>query len=198
VALLGGLLMLVRRGGTPVAAPPADPAELRAPLAQEIEDVRQQISQAEAAAAGSPSATDQVAPRIAAAREDLDRAHGRLTTMATPADVQAVTAALADARYEIAAATAVREGRPVPERTPPCFVDPRHGPSVASRLYPPSGIATPVPVCAACDAALAGGETPAARPLVLGGTTQHAWMPYGLAWWYLMGYWGQQPFVNDL
>jgi hypothetical protein len=69
---------------------------------------------------------------------------------------------------------------------------------VTTRLYPPSGIPTPVPVCAACDAALAGGTTPAARPLLLGGSTRHAWTPYGPAWWYLMGYWGQQPFVNTL
>ncbi len=195
VALLGGLLTVVRRSGAPAASPrPADPAELRAPLSQEIEEVRQQISRTE----GAAGASDQAAPRIAAARQALDQAHGRLMTMATPADVQAVTSSLADARYELSAASAVREGRPAPERTAPCFVDPRHGPSVTTRLYPPSGIPTPVPVCAACDAALAGGTTPAARSLLLGGTPRYAWMPYGVAWWYLMGYWGQQAFVTDL
>ena len=32
-----------------------------------------------------------------------------------------MTASLADARYDLAAALALREGRPVPERTVPCF-----------------------------------------------------------------------------
>jgi hypothetical protein len=76
-----------------------------------------------------------------------------------------VTAALADARYQVAAATAVREGRPAPERTTPCFVDPRHGPSVTTGLYPPSGLTGPVPLCAACAATLAAGSAPAARSL---------------------------------
>jgi hypothetical protein len=66
------------------------------------------------------------------------------------------------------------------------------------RVYAPSGLASPVPVCAACAAALAAGTTPVARPLMLGGSLRYAWTPYGPAWWYLMGYWGQQPFLGDL
>jgi hypothetical protein len=193
-AVLGVATVLFRRG---LGAPsPADVNELRRPLADEIEEVRQQISAADTTPAAAPD--DPVTARIAAARQALDQAHLRLTTMASPADAQAVTAALADARYELTAATALREGRAVPPRTAPCFVDPRHGPSVTTRLYPASGLTTPVPVCAACDAALAAGTQPLARTFMFGGSRHHAWSPYGPAWWYLMGYWGQQPFLTDL
>jgi hypothetical protein len=203
VAVVGaGLAALARSarsrtGGA--ASPPADVTLLRAPLGEEIEEVRQQISAADTSPTAGPD--DPVAARIAAARQALDRAHARLTTLAAPSDAQAVTAALADARYELTCATALREGRPVPQRTAPCFVDPRHGPSVTSRLYPPSGLTTPVPVCAACDASLAAGTPPPARSFAfgaLGGARSYAWTPYGPAWWYLMGYWGEQPFLGDL
>jgi hypothetical protein len=109
-----------------------------------------------------------------------------------------VTAALADARYQVAAATAVREGRPAPERTTPCFADPRHGPSVTTGLYPPSGLTGPVPLCAACAATLAAGSAPAARSFLVGGLRMYPWMPYGAPWWYLNGYWGGQPFLQQI
>jgi hypothetical protein len=169
--------------------------ELRAPLGEEIEQVRQQLS---AADTSPPGAADPAVPRLAAARQALDQAHARLVAMSAPADAQAVTASLADTRYALSAAAALRAGRPVPARTPPCFVDPRHGPSVSTALYPPSGLSVPVPVCAACAAELAAGSQPAARSFVFGGTRMYPWMPYGPAWLYLYGYWGGQPFLNQL
>lgn len=197
VAGIGFLRSMGGRGAPGPSLPsPADVTELRGPLGEEIEQVRQQISAFDASA--TAGAADPAAAQVAAARAALDQAHTRLTTMTAPADAQAVTTSLADARYELAAGTAVREGRPVPPRTAPCFVDPRHGPSVSTRIYPPSGLTSPVPVCAACDAALAAGTTPAARPLLLGGSQRFAWFPYGPAWWYLTGYWAGQPFLGDL
>lgn len=191
------VLRASRRGGTTGGgsdAPPASVDDLRGPLGEEIEQVRQQISVADT----SPVTPDPAADRIAAARQALDTAHARLTTMDEPTDAQAVAAALADARYQVTAAAAVREGRPVPDRTPPCFVDPRHGPSVTTGPYPASGLATPVPLCAACAAALAAGSAPAARSFLVGGLRMYPWMPYGAAWWYLNGYWGGQPFLQQI
>ena len=186
-----------RRTGTPAGLTSANVAELRAPLGEEIEQMRQQISVADTSTP-TTAPDDPGARRVAAARVALDQAHARLALMVSPADARAVTSALADARYEVAAALAVREGRPVPERTPPCFVDPRHGPSVTTRAYPPAGLTTPVPVCAACDASLAAGSAPPARSLLFNGTRMYPWTAYGPAWWYLTGYWGQQPFLDDL
>ena len=56
-----------------------------------------------------------------------------------PEDVRAVTEALEDGRFSLAQLAARREGRPLPERRPPCFFDPRHGPSVADATWTPPG-----------------------------------------------------------
>ena len=203
LGVIGGGITLARgfsgsggSGGSGLSPndPPPSVDELRAPLAEEIEQVRQEI----AAADVSTGTTDPgVAAHLASARLALDQAHARSVTMSTAQDAQAVAGALADARYETAAATALRDGRPLPARTPPCFVDPRHGPSVTTRLYPPSGLSVPVPVCATCDASLVAGTPPVARSFQWGGARYYPWMPYGPAWIYLMGYWGGQPFVSS-
>jgi hypothetical protein len=197
IGVVGVGIAVVRglsRSGTSGVSPPSVD-ELRAPLAEEIEQVRQEISAADTAAGASDPG---VAAHLAAARQAMDLAHARSVTMSTSQDAGSVVAALADARYETAAATALRDGRPLPARTPPCFVDPRHGPSVTTRLYPPSGLDVPVPVCAACDASLVAGSQPVARSFQWGGSRYYPWMPYGPAWIYLMGYWGGQPFVQGL
>jgi hypothetical protein len=199
LTVVGSMVLRSSRGsrgttGGGSTVPPASVDDLRGPLGEEIEQVRQQISVADT----SPVTPDPAAGQITAARQALDTAHARLTAMTRPADAQAVAAALADARFQVTAATAVREGRPVPDRTPPCFVDPRHGPSVTTGVYAPSGLAGPVPLCAACAAALASGSAPAARSFLAGGLRMYPWMPYGAAWWYLNGYWGGQPFLQQM
>lgn len=81
-----------------------------------------------------------------------------------PEDVRAVTQALEDGRFSLAQLSARRAGRPLPARRPPCFFDPRHGPSVADATWtPPGGTAREVPVCAADAARLADGRDPAVR-----------------------------------
>ncbi|WP_073947764.1 hypothetical protein, partial [Streptomyces kebangsaanensis] len=81
-----------------------------------------------------------------------------------PEDVRAVTEALEDGRFSLAQLAARREGRPLPERRPPCFFDPRHGPSVADATWtPPGGAPRQVPVCAADRVRLADGRDPRIR-----------------------------------
>ncbi|MFJ8201222.1 hypothetical protein [Streptomyces sp. NPDC096152] len=81
-----------------------------------------------------------------------------------PEDVKAVTEALEDGRFSLAQLAARREGRPLPERRPPCFFDPRHGPSVADAVWtPPGGAPREVPVCAADQVRLAEGRDPHIR-----------------------------------
>jgi hypothetical protein len=61
-----------------------------------------------------------------------------------------VTETLEDGRDPMAYATALLENRPPPERKPPCFFDPRHGPSTEEVEWaPPSGTPRAVPACAA-------------------------------------------------
>ncbi|GGV74290.1 hypothetical protein GCM10010294_37410 [Streptomyces griseoloalbus] len=81
-----------------------------------------------------------------------------------PEDVRAVTQAVEDGRFSLARLAARREGRPLPERRPPCFFDPRHGPSVTDATWtPPGGATREVPVCAADRTRLADGLDPAVR-----------------------------------
>ena len=67
---------------------------------------------------------DQAVQRYTEAEQALDRARG-------PADLEPVTSALEEGRWAMEAAKAELAGGEAPERRPPCFFDPRHGPSVA-------------------------------------------------------------------
>ncbi|GAA3476811.1 hypothetical protein [Streptomyces yanii] len=86
-----------------------------------------------------------------------------------PSDVRGVTRALEDGRFSLAVLGARRTGRPLPDRRPPCFFDPRHGPSVADAMWTPSG-GTPreVPVCGADEIRLRDGEDPLSRTVDTG------------------------------
>ncbi|MFD5538971.1 hypothetical protein ACFWIJ_14330 [Streptomyces sp. NPDC127079] len=93
-----------------------------------------------------------------------DQAKSAMADARRPEDVRAVTEALEDGRFSLAQLAARRTGTPLPERRPPCFFDPRHGPSVADATWtPPGGAPREVPVCAADAARLADGRDPAVR-----------------------------------
>lgn len=96
--------------------------------------------------------------------DTVEKARHRLDAAKTDDDVQAVTTLLGTARYKIACLEALQQGKPVPEPTPPCFFDPRHGPSTQERPWTPAGgAAREVPVCDQCAARLDAGEAPATR-----------------------------------
>ena len=73
------------------------------------------------------------------ALDSYDRAKSSVALMRSPADAVNVTTALEDGRYALACVDARLAGQPLPERRPPCFVDPRHGPSVADVVWAPPG-----------------------------------------------------------
>ncbi len=96
--------------------------------------------------------------------DTVEKARHRLDKAASDEDVQAVTSLLGTARYKIACLEALQQGKPVPEPTPPCFFDPRHGPSTQQRQWTPAeGAEREVPVCDQCAARLDAGEAPQAR-----------------------------------
>ncbi|MEU1413513.1 hypothetical protein [Streptomyces sp. NPDC005731] len=104
-----------------------------------------------------------------------DRAKSAMAAAQRPEDVKAVTQALEDGRFSLAVLAARREGRALPQRRPPCFFDPRHGPSVADATWTPAGgAAREVPVCAADRARLADGRDPAIREV----DTEYGRRPY--------------------
>jgi hypothetical protein len=112
----------------------------------------------------APASDDALREDYSRALDSYDRAKARMAAAHRPDEVRAVTEALADGRFELATLDARRAGEPLPERRPPCFFDPRHGPSVAdARWAPPGGTERSVPVCAADAARLADGEEPMAR-----------------------------------
>ncbi|MET8544137.1 hypothetical protein ABZW03_26325 [Kitasatospora sp. NPDC004799] len=92
-----------------------------------------------------------------------------------PEDVKQVTEAIEDGRFALATLSARRDERPLPERRPPCFMDPRHGPSVKDVDWAPAGgSARPVPVCQADADRVAAGLDPAVRTV----ETDHGPQPY--------------------
>ncbi|OII67127.1 hypothetical protein [Streptomyces sp. CC77] len=113
---------------------------------------------------GDPSADDAMRADYEHALDAYDRSKSLMAQARHPHDVRDVTESLADGRHALAVLAARREGRPLPERRAPCFFDPRHGPSVTSLQWTPSG-GTPreVPVCAADESRLKAGESPDAR-----------------------------------
>jgi hypothetical protein len=113
---------------------------------------------------GEPGANDAMRADYARALDAYEQAKSAMEAARRPEDVKAVTEALEDGRFSLATLAARREDRPLPERRPPCFFDPRHGPSVADAQWTPAG-GTPreVPVCAADRARLADGRDPMVR-----------------------------------
>lgn len=95
------------------------------------------------------------------ALDSYDRAKSSVALMRTPADAVNVTTALEDGRFALACVDARLARRPLPERRPPCFVDPRHGPSIADVVWAPPGLGErDVPMCAACRTTVETGGQP--------------------------------------
>jgi hypothetical protein len=111
-----------------------------------------------------PGADDAMRAEYTHALDSYDQAKEAMAAARHPRDVQAVTKALEDGRFALATLEARRSGEPLPERRPPCFFDPRHGPSVTDAQWaPPGGTARTVPVCAADATRIADGLEPMSR-----------------------------------
>ena len=118
-----------------------------------------------------------------AAKEDYDRAvaaYDRADDLVeqarSPEDFEPVGAALEEGRYAMTAAKERLAGREPPERTPPCFFDPRHGPSSREVEWAPYGGAPRmVPACEADAQRVERGEDPEAREVLVGGRRMPYW-----------------------
>ncbi|MYU17195.1 hypothetical protein GTZ78_42570, partial [Streptomyces sp. SID8361] len=85
-----------------------------------------------------------------------------------------------------------REGRPLPQRRPPCFFDPRHGPSVRDVPWAPlGGTRRSVPACAADATRIDDGAEPDARTVPVGGDRRRPYWEAGPAYGpWASGYFG--------
>jgi hypothetical protein len=93
-----------------------------------------------------------------------------------PQDLAPVAAALEEGRWAMASAKARMEGKEPPERRPPCFFDPRHGPSARDVEWsPPYGEPRMVPACEADAQRVERGDDPEAREMMVGGHRMPYW-----------------------
>ena len=105
-----------------------------------------------------------------------ERASQSIDDARRPEDMEAVTSQLEEGRWAMASAKSRLAGLPPPERRPPCFFDPRHGPSQRDVEWAPSGGALrAVPACAEDAARVERGEEPMAREVTVGGRSTPYW-----------------------
>ena len=157
-------------GGFPPLAPP-DP--------RAFEDVRRTAEEDILRVAGEirshdldiemPGVSTEARGDYMRAVDQYDRAKAALDRARSPQDIGAVSSAVEEGRFAIASTRARLAGKQPPERRPPCFFDPRHGPSVRDVVWtPPGGTPRPVPVCAADAVSLEEGNQPHARRVRVG------------------------------
>jgi hypothetical protein len=172
---------------------------LRPALQEEVVELSTTVAALPAAPAGDgqvATATRQVLDLVEEARHRLDGT-GETGAMDTPSEVEDVVQRLSDARYQLTVIAALRQGQPVPERTAPCFFDPRHGPSVAERPYTPEfGMERPVPVCTACRDQVDAGQVPAMRTFALSSAVKPYWQWDRYSRPYVNGYWQRRTFAD--
>jgi hypothetical protein len=116
---------------------------------------------------------------------DYEQASGSYDRARRAKELQAVASSLEEGRYHMAAAEALLAGKRPPERRPPCFFDPRHGPSTRDVEWaPPGGTPRKVPACEADAQAVERGQEPASREVVAGGRRVPYWNapPYFGPW----------------
>jgi hypothetical protein len=114
-----------------------------------------------------------------------DKASSTYDRVTQPRQLEAVASALEEGRWHMSSAEALLEGRNPPERRPPCFFDPRHGPSARDVEWtPPGGTPRKVPACEADAQAVEQGMQPASREVMAGGRKVPYWSapPYFGPW----------------
>ena len=98
------------------------------------------------------------------ALDAYENAKSLLRDATRPEDVSAVTKTLEDGRYAQACVLARQAGDPLPERRPPCFFNPAHGPAQTDVEWaPPGGARREVPVCLADADRIGAGAEPDTR-----------------------------------
>src|SRR5206468_11608293 len=146
--------------------------EVRGAAEEDVTALGEQLTALDIPPASAPEATED----YRAALDAYDRSKASLAAASHPEDLRAVTAALEEGRWRLACVRARLSGQPLPERRPPCFFNPQHGPSVTDVDWQPvGGVARSVPVCAADADALAHGQDPDARLVQAGGRTMPWW-----------------------
>ncbi len=125
------------------------------------------------------------------ALDAYEHAKTLLADAGRPEDITPVTRTLEDGRHALACVRARATGDPLPQRRPPCFFNPAHGPAPTEASWaPPGGDAREIPVCLADADRLAQGAEPDTRQ-VRRGNQMVPWYAGGPAYApYANGYYG--------
>ncbi|MFJ8741661.1 hypothetical protein ACIRL2_19990 [Embleya sp. NPDC127516] len=176
VAGAGTILMLRRRTRTRRAAQARQELEQVRPVVDEDITAYGETLDRAAFDPGAADSDDAMREEWTRALDAYERAKSAMASAREPADVRAVSEALDDGRFALATLAARRTGAALPQRRPPCFFDPRHGPSVRDmRWAPANGAEREVPVCAADAARLDDGLDPEIREVDSAGGRRPYW-----------------------
>ena len=121
------------------------------------------------------------------ALDEYETAKKSLDTLQRPDEVKKITEILEDGKYAVACVRARVNGDALPQRRPPCFFNPQHGPSYEDVEWAPAGGAyRTVPVCLADAERVKAGAEPDIRkvedangdrvPYWQGGPAYSGWM----------------------
>ncbi|MFW6693610.1 hypothetical protein [Streptomyces sp. MAR4 CNX-425] len=163
--LVSGGVLLVRQRGRRRRAEEArvELARLRTVVDEDITAYGEEMTRI-AFDPADPAADDAMRADYQKALDAYEKAKSRMDAARAPGDVRGVTEALEEGRFALTTLEARRTGAALPERRPPCFFDPRHGPSTADVEWaPPGAAARTVPACAADANLLAAGAEPMTR-----------------------------------
>jgi hypothetical protein len=179
--LLGAVVFLALRALRSRRRTQAELAEVKAAAHEDLIALADDVQKLEQPVESNPEATRE----YEAALGDYDRATHAYDRATRAKELEAVTGALEEGRYHMIAAQALLDGKKPPERRPPCFFDPRHGPSTRDVEWaPPGGAPRLVPACEADAQAVESGREPASREVMAGGRMVPYWNapPYFGPW----------------
>jgi hypothetical protein len=147
-------------------------AEVKAAAHDDLIALADDVQKLEAPVDANPTANAEYTKAL----DCYDKATRLYDRASQPRQLESVTSALEEGRYHMTAAQAILAGRTPPERRPPCFFDPRHGPSTRDVEWsPPGGTPRSVPACDADAQTVERGGEPASREVMAGGRTVPYW-----------------------
>ena len=183
IALLiaGGIAFLLLRAIRRRNRTRAELAEVKAAAHEDLIALADDVQKLEQPVESNQQAQQEYAKAL----ESYDEASGSYDRATQPRQLEAVATALEEGRWHMSAAQALLAGHTPPERRPPCFFDPRHGPSTRDVEWaPPGGTPRKVPACEADALAVEAGTQPASRQVITGGRSVPYWSapPYFGPW----------------
>ncbi len=150
-------------------------AASRAAAEEDVTKFGEELQRLDTAVAGH--ALDQAMQQdYTRALDAYDNAKSSLAAVKQPDEIRYVTEVLEDGRYAVACVKARVNNQPLPQRRPPCFFNPAHGPSTQNVTWaPPGGAPRSVPACAADAERVLAGADPFIRSVQVGARRVPYW-----------------------